>query len=333
MIYQLTEPKSKLRENKENEVSPADIEKTNSGESPSSNNTTTTTTSTTPSQSSVVAASTPPSGVGTLNTPTPAEDGTATAVQPTSTDSITQGEGVNGDGQQASTTLLPATADLSKGTGSLLESSVVTSVDAASSSIQSVSADQTATSDSGLVAPSDTDTSRVDDSFIFQQVQAGDSGPGLPLSSTAAPAAIPGLDSLFQEGVDYRKQQQPSQNSSAVNNTTADDEDSADSDAYVDSAKPTTSPTSASDQKKKGHSETFDPRRPLSLPLPPTTGEDEMEEEEESEEAKSAGRAEPTEPVVEATDQSSSPVLPLVSTESAASVNPSITDMVSSAVK
>ena len=267
-------------------------------------------------------------------------------IPPTLTDTASQGApvGVNGDGPQSSTTLLPSTKESGQEVGPTLQSATaVSSVDDSSSNTQPEAAneeklhDQTFASESGSLGPSDADTSRVDDSFIFQQVQAGNSGASLPLSSTTAPSAIPGLDSLFQEGVDYRKQQQqqqPSQNPPAVANIgdNEDDDDSADSDAEANSSKPDTFLTSsAGEQKNKGqHSESFDPRRPLSLPLPPTTEEEEMEEDDEGEEGRSSSKTKTEGP---AGAENSSPVVPVVSTESTAAVDPSLTDMVSNAVK
>ncbi|RUS70040.1 hypothetical protein EGW08_022201 [Elysia chlorotica] len=196
----------------------------------------------------------------------------------------------------------------------------------------------TAADESGM---SDANTSRVDDSFIFQQVHAGDSGPGFPLSSTAPPAAIPGLDSLFQEGVDYRKQKSYHNPSATVESASAEvDEDSADSDMDLDTDTEAAqsgvglSPKSAAGQNGKGQGHLEVTRRPLSLPLPPTTGDEEMEEEDEGEGKRSESRSGPVVPPAKSSlGEMGSPVVPVIATGSGSEINPSLTEMVSSAVK
>lgn len=154
---------------------------------------------------------------------------------------------------------------------------------------------------------------RVDDSFIFQNVSTGH----------PTPTAIPGLDLVFKEGVDFRNNQvfktDASNSDMGVNHSLADKDHS--------SFKNISDNSNSLVPKDKGSAKeptSYDPRRPLSLPLPPAVGDEDMEEDEEFNNNDSV-----TGDKVDGAAEGVSPIIPMMGTR----VGADLTDIVSDAVR
>ncbi|KAH9493036.1 hypothetical protein Btru_022582 [Bulinus truncatus] len=256
----LLEPKSKLRENKENEVTQAE-----EGDA-----------------AVVVSVGSISNGVHTNNGPldtgsssehTPDEHVTSAAT--TSSDQHDDGITTSADEQSVKVLSESHVADNSSAPD-MCTTTNNNSVD----SVQTVS--------SATPLPEDDTSSKTSD--LFQNVGSG---------SQSSLISIPGLGEPFQEGVDYKLSLAVN---SSVTTLTSTDIDVPSNENVSDSS-PTkkdllTRSSSHSDKSLGGEPVTFDPRRPLSLPLPPTVGEDELDEDEEMDTVNSKIEIETVNPII-----------------------------------
>uniref|UniRef100_A0A0B7B815 PWWP domain-containing protein n=1 Tax=Arion vulgaris TaxID=1028688 RepID=A0A0B7B815_9EUPU len=156
---------------------------------------------------------------------------------------------------------------------------------------------------------------KVDDSFIFQTGNVS--------------SAIPGLDAVFREGVDFRNSQ-----ASKIDLSVVEAESDSSSSETEDRAEKRFSANSGQLFQKdqvgtNRDSISYDPRRPLSLPLPPAVANEDMEEDEE---LNNNDNASITGDKIDGADNKvtdySSPVIPAAGSD----VTANLTDMVSNAV-
>uniref|UniRef100_A0A2C9KAN9 Lens epithelium-derived growth factor integrase-binding domain-containing protein n=1 Tax=Biomphalaria glabrata TaxID=6526 RepID=A0A2C9KAN9_BIOGL len=264
----LLEPKSKLRENKENEVAQTSVDSSVSAGAVSSSGIT--------------------NGIGTNSSPNDAGDKTEQTCEAHASSAVSTSSDLNG----ANTVTEQVPVGDAKSLTTHINSTTANSEQSVSLAIPEVDTDN---------------TSALSTNSIFEKVVSGS------LSSTQF---IPGLGDTFQEGVDYKASQSlsvtASPSATQANSSTSDTDNSA-------PKKDLSAHPSHSDKPLAGEPVTFDPRRPLSLPLPPTVGEDELDEDDDMD-------------IVDSNIEEAHTINPIIP-DSLGQVNSFLSNMVSNAVR
>ncbi|CAG5117146.1 unnamed protein product, partial [Candidula unifasciata] len=306
------EPTSKLRENKENEISSGESAGNISSLTPPATNASTNINGDVSDSS--------PAPAGAVPT-TPADSISASGNSLVATDSTSITHVTKGTESEitASANVAISESSAEASTVGASHPSDSTVKEASSSPSRPKSSLEASLGDHSEVAvPKDLDTSlssqRVDESFIFQNVNTG----GISTSSF-----IPGLDAVFKEGVDYRNSQ--TFKSDASNSDLGVDHLGAETDnSTVKNVSDNSDSLFSKDKGSTKETTSYDPRRPLSLPLPPAVGDEDMEEDEEFNNNDSVA-----EDKVDRAVEVVSPIIPLMDSSVAAE----ITNMVSDAVR